>query len=114
MLIYRASTLPNLEGLYAVMVELYGNGRHVHFLVCGPPNLALTRRYHRNPSGDECLISHILHHTTIRSCMDNICRHCHYICLCVPFPSPIHSPKHDAVKNSRPRDGTCLINTDKD
>ena len=43
MLIYRASTLPNLEGLYAVMVELYGNGRHVQFLVCGPPNLALTR-----------------------------------------------------------------------
>ena len=51
MLIYRALILPNLEGLYAVMVELYGNGRHVHFLVCGPPNLALTRRYHRSFTG---------------------------------------------------------------
>ena len=44
MLIYRASTLPNLEGLYVVMVELYGNSRHMHFLVCGLPNLALPRR----------------------------------------------------------------------
>ena len=29
MLIYRALILPNLEGLYAVLVELYGSGRHV-------------------------------------------------------------------------------------
>ena len=43
MLIYRASILPNLEGLYAVIVKLYGNSRHVQFLVCDPPNLALTR-----------------------------------------------------------------------
>ena len=47
MLIYRASILPNLEGLHAVLVELYGSGRHVQFLVRGPPNLALTWRYSR-------------------------------------------------------------------
>ena len=29
------------------MVEFYVNGQFVHFLVCGQPNLALTRRYSR-------------------------------------------------------------------
>ena len=29
------------------MVEFYDNGQFVHFLVCGPLNSALTRRYHR-------------------------------------------------------------------
>ena len=29
------------------MVEFYVNGQFVHFLVCGRPNLALTRRYSR-------------------------------------------------------------------
>ncbi len=47
MLIYRASTLPNLEGSYAVVVELYGNGRNVQFLVVATAILALTRRYYR-------------------------------------------------------------------
>ena len=38
-----ASTLRDLGSNGWMMVEFYGNGRHVQFLVCGPPNLALTR-----------------------------------------------------------------------
>ena len=42
-----ASILPNLGLNKSLMVEFYVNGQFVHFLVCGRPNLALTRRYSR-------------------------------------------------------------------
>ena len=42
-----ASTLPDWESNGWMMVEFYVNGQFVHFLVCGRPNLALTRRYSR-------------------------------------------------------------------
>ena len=42
-----ASTLPDWGSNRWLVVEFYVNGRHVHFLVCGPPNLALPRRYNR-------------------------------------------------------------------
>ena len=35
--------LPNLGLNKSLMVEFYINGQFVHFLVCGQPNLALTR-----------------------------------------------------------------------
>ena len=38
-----ASTLRDLGSNGWMMVEFYVNGQFVHFLVCGPPNLALTR-----------------------------------------------------------------------
>ena len=42
-----ASTLPDWGSNGWMMVEFYVNGQFVHFLVCGQPNLALTRRYSR-------------------------------------------------------------------
>ena len=41
------SILPDWGSNGSIMVEFYVNGQFVHFLVCGPPNLALTRRYSR-------------------------------------------------------------------
>ena len=37
------SILPNLGLNKSLIVEFYINGQFVHFLVCGQPNLALTR-----------------------------------------------------------------------
>ena len=42
-----ASTLRDWGSYRWLVVEFHVNGQFVHFLVCGPPNLALTRRYHR-------------------------------------------------------------------
>ncbi len=42
-----ASFLPNLGLNTWLMVELYGNGRNVQFLVVATAILALTRRYYR-------------------------------------------------------------------
>ena len=45
--VYIASTLRDWGSYRWLVVEFHVNGQFVHFLVCGPPNLALTRRYHR-------------------------------------------------------------------
>ena len=42
-----ASTLRDWGSYRWLVVEFHVNGQFVHFLVCGPPNLALMRRYYR-------------------------------------------------------------------
>ena len=53
-----ASTLRDWGSYRWIMVEFYINGQFVHFLVCGRPNLALTRRYSRIFTG--AITSHLI------------------------------------------------------
>ena len=45
--VYMPSILSDWGSNGSIMVEFYVNSQFMHFLVCGQPNLALTRRYSR-------------------------------------------------------------------